>query len=95
MIGVVEKSTTDELKVGLRYWPPDLITGETITAVEATVTPTGLTLSGTATIGGAEVYQKVTGGTAGTEYLLQFKVTTSRPEIFKNPEIDAILVKVV
>lgn len=95
MIGIVSKGAAEELKIGLRYWPPDLLSNETITAVETSVTPTGLTLDGAPTISGAEVYQKITGGTAAKEYLVQFKVTTSRPEVLNNPEIDVILVKVV
>lgn len=59
-------------------WSAWLASGETIT--DATVTPsgTGLTVNGTPTTGAATVTAWLTGGTAGTEYLVTCHITTSQ-----------------
>lgn len=50
---------------------------ETITACSATVSPSGLTLSGPVVIASPRVSQLVTGGTAGTDYNVRFHITTN------------------
>jgi len=95
MTGCVEKGSAGVLTVRLRYWPQDLNAGETITAVESSVSPAGLTLVGLPGIDGEEVYQKVSGGVAGTDYVVQFVVHTSAGQTYDHPYMDAFLVKVV
>jgi hypothetical protein len=93
--GTVTKAAADEkFYIGLKYRPPDLNVGETIISADATASPAGLTL-GAVIIMENEVTVLVSGGTAGTEYLVQFKITTSIGNVFKNPEKDAINVKVI
>jgi hypothetical protein len=94
-IFVVEKAVAEKFEIGLRYWPPDIRVGQTITAVEISVVPTGLGLDGDPTIDGLEVKQMVYGGMAGVRYVVQFKITTSIGYIFENPQYDAITVRVV
>jgi len=95
MKGVVEKGPNGILTVRCRYWPPDLNDGETISQVESSVTPPGLTLNGAPGISGAWVTQTVSGGTSGVDYLLKFKVTTSIGQVYEHPDIDSVVVKVV
>lgn len=93
-IPVVEKAVAETFPIGLTYIDPDLETGETISASTVAVTPSGLTL-GAVTIDGAEVSAFISGGTAGTEYTVLFKTTTSGGKIFNNPNKDALLVRVI
>lgn len=93
-IPVVEKAVAETFPIGLTYISPDLATAETITAATVAVTPTGLTLSAV-TISGAEVSTFISAGTAGVEYVVLFKVTTSGGKIFNNPNKDALLVRVI
>lgn len=95
MTGCVEKGTAGVLTIRLHYWPQDLNQGETLAEVETSVSPSGLTLVGLPGNSGSEVYQKVSGGVAGTDYVVQFKVTTSTGQVFDHPYLDAFLVKVV
>jgi hypothetical protein len=49
----------------------------------------------TTTVTSDTVSAFVSGGTAGVEYTVLFKVTTSGGKIFNNPNKDALLVRVV
>ncbi len=91
---IVEKGVDGKFPVGLAYYTPDLASGETISAVTASASPAGLTV-GAASYSDNEVSAEVSGGTAGTNYKVQFKMTTSSGKIFKHPVKDAIVVKVV
>jgi hypothetical protein len=95
----VEKAVAETFSIGLIYIDPDLKTGETITASTVAVTPTGLTLSAvtisTTTIASDTVSTVVSSGTAGVEYVVLFKVTTSGGNIYNNPNKDAIRVRVI
>ena len=94
-LSIVSKATTEQFSIGLEYSAPDLTGTGTITAVETSVSPTGLTLVGNPSIDGKKVIQVISGGTSKVDYLVKFKVTTSAEYIYNNPEKDAILVKVV
>lgn len=50
---------------------------ESITAATASVTPSGLTLSGSVVIVSPRVSQLITGGTAGVDYIVRFHITTN------------------
>ena len=91
---IIQKGVNGKFPIGLRLASPDLESSETITAVAASVSPVGLTL-GTPGIDGDEVFVEVSVGTAGTDYEVQFKITTSSGKVFEHPELNAILVKVV
>lgn len=93
-IPTVEKAVAETFPVGLTYIDPDLETGETISSATVAVTPTGLTLSAV-TVASPAVSAFVSGGTAGVEYTVLFKVTTSGNKIFNNPNKDALLVRVI
>jgi len=56
-----------------------------------------LTLVGAPTISAdkKKVYQIVDGGVAGTDYTVQFKITTSAGYIYEHPVLNAIKVEVV
>lgn len=92
---IVEKGPEGVLTLKCRYLPPDLRVGETITNVESSVLPVGLTLVGAPQVSGVYVTQVVSGGVAKTDYLVRFKVTTSAGQVYEHPNIDSVLVKVV
>jgi len=79
---VIKKDTLDEWYVGFKYVSPDLESGETISAVDVSVDPSGLTLSGAGVITGSSVAQFITGGTSGAAYIMTFKTTISSGNIF-------------
>lgn len=57
---------------------------ETITGVNSvTVTPAGLTLSGSASFSGTQVTQRILGGVDGVLYKVTFIVTTSAGNILE------------
>lgn len=91
---IVEKSVDGKFPVGLKYYSPDLESGETISAVTASASPAGLTV-GAASYSGSEVSAEVSGGVAAEEYKVQFKMTTSSGKVFNHPVKDSIVVKVV
>lgn len=96
----VEKAVAETFSIGLIYIDPDLKTGETITATPTVaVTPSGLTLSAvtisTTTIASDTVSTVISGGTAGIEYMVLFKVTTSGGNTYNNPNKDALRVRVI
>lgn len=91
---IVEKSVDGKFPIGLKYYPPDLEASESISSVSASVSPTSLTL-GTPTKSGNEISVEISSGTAGTNYKVQFKMTTSTGKIFNHPVKDSIIVKVV
>jgi hypothetical protein len=98
-IEVVEKAASETFSIGLIYKAPDLATGETITASTVAVTPVGLTLSAvtisTTTVASDTVSTFISTGTAGVEYEVLFKVTTSGGNIYNNPNKDALRVRVI
>lgn len=90
---VVYKTVDEVFAIGLIYSAPDLNEGETITAVEATVSPEGLILE-SALIDGSTVKAIISEGNSGKEYKVLFKVTTSAGHIYRNPDKEEIIVKV-
>lgn len=92
---IVMKSVSDRFEIGLQYQAPDLETGETITDVEVTISPTGLTAEGAPVIDGNTVSQVISGGVIKKNYTVLFKVTTSAGFIYSNPKKESILVKVI
>ena len=99
-IEVVEKAVSETFPVGLIYRSPDLGTGETIlVSTTVAVTSTGLTLSAvtiaTTTVASDTVSTFISGGTAGVEYVVLFKVVTSGGKTLNNPNKDALLVRVI
>lgn len=98
---IVEKSVNGKYPIGLRYTTPDLDAAESISAVICTITPGSgdpdLETSGSVDIdsGGKEFSWVVQKGVAGTEYTVQFKVTTDAGKIFEHPIRESILVKIV
>lgn len=95
----IEKAVSETLAIGLTYVSPDLATGETITVSTVAATPVGLTLSAvtisTTTVASDTVSAFASAGTAGVEYTVLFKVTTSGGNIYNNPNKDALLVRVI
>jgi len=91
---IIEKSVDGKFPIGLKYYSPDLETGETISACTVSA-PAGITVVTPATINGNEVTSVVSSGVAEKEYRVQFKVTTSSGKIFNHPTRDSILVKIV
>lgn len=89
----ISKAASERYAIELSYRAPDLNTGETIEAVEATVTPEGLIL-GTPSKNGNKVSVMINGGVAGKTYLVLFKVTTSAGHIYNDPDRDAIEVRI-
>jgi hypothetical protein len=95
-IPVVEKAVAEQFPIGLIYSAPDLETPEIITVSTVAVSPVGLTLGAvTINAAGDTVSAYVSAGTAGVEYVVLFKVTTSGGKIFNNPNKDAITVRVI
>ena len=98
---ILEKSVNGKYPIGLRYKAPDLDTSESISAVTATITPSGdeddLVTSGSASIdeGGKEFGWVVEKGRAGIEYTVQFKVTTDAAKVYEHPVRESIIVKIV
>lgn len=88
----VEKYPEDKWAIGFKFLPPDLNSGETLTAC-AVVVPTGLTPVGDAIIDNVNktVAQVIVGGTENKIYKVRFKTTTSVGYIF----VDDIIVKVI
>jgi len=97
VLPVVEKGVDGKFAIGLELQSPDLEAGQEITAVETSVSPVGLTLVGSPTISTdkTKVYQIVDGGVAGTDYTIQFKITTSAGYVYEHPVLNAIKVEVV
>ena len=77
------KTTWEEFYIGLRFEPEDLPTGETITNVDVSVDPVGLTLSGSPSISGDEVSEYISGGTVDVVYAVTFQVTISNGNKFE------------
>ena len=92
---IIEKAAAEKFRVGLYYWPPDVGEGNAIVGATAVVTPNGLILDGDPVIFGQRIMQMVYGGVAGTDYLVQFTVTTSNGSIYASPDHDAIIVRVI
>ena len=100
MKDVIEKSVNGKYPIGKVYKEPDLDTAEKITAVTCTITPGGtggLAVDGAVSIAadGKSFAWVVKDGIAGTEYEVQFKVTTDAGKIFEHPIREMILVKIV
>ena len=86
---VIEKNTLEQFYIGFEYSSPDLESGETIIAVDVSVDPAGLTLSGAGVISGNEVSQFVIGGISGISHIATFKTAMSSGNVF----IDKIKIK--
>jgi hypothetical protein len=84
-MAIIDKRVNEKFAIGFVYSTPDISTGETIASATVTV-PTGLTAVGTPVIvpSTLTVSQVVSGGTAGVEYTVVFKVTTSVGYIYEN-----------
>ena len=80
--GWVKKQVNEKFAIGLTYDAPDLKEGQTISTVETSVTPEGLTLDGDPTIDGATVEQMVKAGVSKARYTVLFKVTTSAGHVY-------------
>lgn len=94
-IGFFEIGIGGKHALGLELISPDLEAGETISAVETTITPAvGLTKVGSPSKDDTHVYQIVEGVTVG-EYEIQFKITTSAGYVHNHPELNVLKVKVV
>jgi len=94
---IVEKSVIGKFPIGLRYFTPDLESGETIVAAptsSVSVSPAGLVL-GAVVIDDNEISAEVSAGVADEEYKVQFKMVTSTGKVFSHPVKDSIIVKVV
>lgn len=95
----IEKAVAETFSIGLIYVSPDLATGETITASTVAVTPVGPTLSAvtisTTNVASDTVSAFISAGTAGVEYTVLFKVTTSGGNTYNNPNKDALLVRII
>jgi hypothetical protein len=92
---IVEKSVDGKFPIGLKYFPPDLASGETIElTTTVSVSPAGLTL-GAVAIADNEISAEVSGGVVKEEYKVQFWMITSTGKEFKHPVKDSIIVKVV
>lgn len=98
---ILEKSVNGKYPIGLRYTTPDLDSAEKINAVIATITPSGgdpeLETVGSVSIDsdGKEFSWIVQLGVAGTEYTVQFQVTTDAGKIYKHPTRESIVVMIV
>lgn len=55
----------------------DLSPAEVLVTASCTAAPTGLTLTGPASVNSKVAQQRIAGGTAGTRYKVTFVVTTS------------------
>ncbi len=67
-----------ESRVFAMDFAAQLADGESLTSVSSvTAAPSGLTISGAATLSGAVASQRIAGGTAGVRYVVTFVVTTS------------------
>lgn len=75
-MATIQKYAPEILDIGFDL-APELGNGETISSCTATVSPVGLTLSGSVVISGTIVKQRVTGGTAGDRYTVRFLATLS------------------
>lgn len=75
-ISVIPKRVNEKFEIVLRYYAPDLQTGETLTVCTSTF-QTGLTKIGLPTIAGNEITQWLEGGTSGSEYTVTFLTTVS------------------
>lgn len=89
---LIYKSSGDKYVVELEYRSPDLEEGETITEASATVSPAGLTLTGSVEIDENFIRQMIGGGTVGVKYLIQFMVKTSANHIYCDPRKEGVLV---
>jgi hypothetical protein len=88
---IIEKRVNEKFAIGFSYTAPDLAAGQHIDAVVVTA-GAGLSVEGApAIIGTDEVSQVIYGGTAGTDYTVLFKVTTSAGYIYE----DVYVVKVI
>ena len=100
---VVEKSVNGVFPIGLRYPPgsEDIDDSESISAVTCTISPGSgdpdLETSGLVSIdsGGREFNWTIQKGVAGTEYTVQFKVTTDAGKIYEHPVGEKVIVKIV
>lgn len=88
--GVIIKHASEDFYIGFRVLSPDLASGETISSCTATAT-SGLTLDEACTISGDTVSVGASAGTAGSDYVVRFVVTTSAGNTF----IYDYLVKVI
>lgn len=86
-----EKRAGELTTVGLEL--SNELGAETISTV-TTVVDTGLTKEGDPTHSGTIVYQPVSGGTAGTYYLVTFTVTTNSGSIIVRPVIVRVIADV-
>lgn len=89
----VEKRAGETFSVGLAFSSPELSSGETITDVEADVTPVetgGVVVESTA-ISGLEVSALISGGVAGNEYQVEITAGTSAHQVL----IGNILIRII
>jgi hypothetical protein len=75
-MATIKKYVPEVLDIGFDL-APELGTAETIASCTATVSPAGLTPTGSVAIDGTIVRQRVTGGVAGAVYIVRFLAVTS------------------
>jgi hypothetical protein len=81
-LGEVKKKVSERFGVEITFQDPDIKTSETITLVETSVLPAGLTLDGDPSISGNTVKQNIKDGVADQIYSLCFKVTISSGNVY-------------
>ncbi len=89
----VTKRPDEIFSIGLKYISPDLEEGESISSASVSVSPdnpSGVQAVGNAVIEQDNVAQLISSGVDGSEYYVNFTVTTSGGHIYK----DSIFVKV-
>lgn len=90
-IPIYYKKVSEKYPLGLEYSATDIPDGDSISAVEVTITPSGqLATEGTPNFSGRNCSIWVKNGVIGKRYHLTFKVTTSLGYIY----INSILVEV-
>lgn len=86
---VVFKEDSEILPIGWDY-SNVLESGETISSVIVTITPSGLTKTGAVVSDGNIRKQKVSAGTKGQTYRIEFAMTSSLSEVY----VDTIFIVV-
>ena len=90
-IPIYYKKASEKYPIGLEYTLEDIITGDSISAVEVTIDPSGdLEIEGSPSYSGRNCSAWVKAGVAGKRYHVTFKVTTGLGYIY----INSILVEV-
>ena len=87
----LSKRADEKFPIELEYPATDVTEQDAITEVDVTVTPEGLDINYEPIVEGRVVKQMIAGGTAGVDYVVTVKTTTTLGNIF----IEYIVVKVM